>query len=124
MPGSKKWQDNADTAISEYEQANQKYLMGEMEYESYYIYELAYNDARLQNDALRIVKERLTELEQFKEAQGISPWLLYETPYERIYGENTQNNQQKAAMVAVLCLSLFLAGIFAYEKQCGNGYAY
>lgn len=113
-------QDNADTAISEYEQANQKYLMGEMEYEAYYIYELAYNDARLQNDALRIVKERLTELEQFKEAQGISPWLLYETPYERIYGENTQNNQQKAAMVAVLCLSLFLAGIFAYEKQCGT----
>ena len=56
----------------------------------------------------------------FKIRLSISPWLLYETPYERVYGDNTQNNQQKAAMVAVLCLSLLLAGIFSYEKQSGT----
>lgn len=91
-----------------------------MEYEEYYVYESASESAKLQNRALNIVKERITELETLKEKYGISPWLLYETPYERIYGENTQNNQQKAAMIAVLCLSLLLAGIFSYEKQCGT----
>lgn len=113
-------QDGIDTTISEYEQAYQKHLAGEMEYEEYYVYELANESAKLQNKALNIVKERITELETLKVERGISPWLLYETPYERVYGDNTQNNQQKAAMIAVLCLSLLLAGIFAYEKQCGT----
>ena len=115
-----KLQDDVDTAMSEYEDANLKYQAGEMEYENYYIYELAYEDAKTQNSALEIVRERMAELEEIREEQGISPWLLYETPYKRVYGDNTQNNQQKAAMVAVLCLSLLLAGIFSYEKQSGT----
>ena len=113
-------QDEIDTTISAYEEANQKYLAGEIEYEEYYVYESANESAKLQNKALNIVRERITELETLKEKHGISPWLLYETPYERVYGDNTQNNQQKAAMIAVLCLSLLLAGIFSYEKQCGT----
>ena len=113
-------QDEIDTTISAYEEANQKYLAGEIEYEEYYVYESANESAKLQNKALNIVRERITELEMLKEKHGISPWLLYETPYERVYGDNTQNNQQKAAMVAVLCLSLLLAGIFSYEKQSGT----
>ena len=113
-------QDEIDATISAYEEANLKYLAGEMEYEEYYVYESASESAKLQNRALDIVKKRITELETLKEKHGISPWLLYETPYERVYGENTQNNQQKAAMIAVLCLSLLLAGIFSYEKQCGT----
>ena len=77
-------------------------------------------DQTMPGITLNIVRERITELEMLKEKHGISPWLLYETPYERVYGDNTQNNQQKAAMVAVLCLSLLLAGIFSYEKQSGT----
>lgn len=91
-----------------------------MEYEEYYNYELAYDKAKVQNDALQLVRDRIAELERIKEETGVTPWFLCETPYERLYGENTQNNQQKAALVAILCLSLLLAGVFAYEKQCGT----
>lgn len=113
-------QSEIDGTISAYEEANKKYLAGEMEYEEYYIYESANESAKVQNKALNIVKERIAELETLKETHGISPWILHETPYERVYGGNSQNNQQKAAMIAILCLSLLLAGIFSYEKQCGT----
>lgn len=113
-------QRQVDTAVSEYETAASRYATGEMEYEEYYNYELAYDRAKIRNDALQLVRDRIAELERIKEETGITPWILCETPYEQVYGENTQNNQQKAALVALLCLSLLLAGVFAYEKQCGT----
>ena len=53
-------QDEIDTTISAYEEANQKYLAGEIEYEEYYVYESANESAKLQNKALNIVRERIT----------------------------------------------------------------
>ncbi len=113
-------QNGIDLAFADFEAASEKYQQGEMEYEEYYVFELAYESAKLQNDALQIVKTRLTELETLKAEQGTSPWLIYEPPYEKVYGSNTKSNQQKAAMIAVLCLSLALAGVFSYEKQSGT----
>lgn len=113
-------QSQVNTVFNEYENAALQYASGEMEYEEYYNYELAFTTAKVQNDALQLVHGRIDELERIKEETGVTPWILCETPYERVYGENTQNNQQKAALVAILCLSLLLAGVFAYEKQNGT----
>ena len=66
-----------------------------------------------------MVRSRAEELLRTGAEKGFTPWLIEQTPFESVYGTAAQSNQHWAAVVAVLTLTLLLAGSMAYERQSG-----
>ena len=75
--------------------------------------------ARTNKEGLERVRSRAEELLELGAAKGFTPWLIEQTPFESVYGTAAQSNQHRAAVVAVLALTLLLAGSMAYERQSG-----
>ena len=75
--------------------------------------------AETKGKGLAQVRSRTEELRDKGAAEGFTPWLVDDTPFESVYGNRAQGNQQQTALVAVLALTLLLAGSMAYERQSG-----
>ena len=112
-------QAGLDEAIAAFQTAKEQYERGEMEYPQFDIYAREGEAAKIKLDGLRTVRERAEALREQGAQKGFTPWLVEDTPYQSVYGESAQENQQKAAMVALLTLALLLAGCMAYEEQSG-----
>lgn len=112
-------QAELDKTISAYEEAKTAYENGEMEYPQFDVYVREANTAKSNSDGLDAVRRRAEELRDKGLEQGFTPWLIEETPYESVYGDAAGNNQQSAALVALLALGLLLAGNMSYEQQSG-----
>ncbi len=112
-------QAGLDEAIAAFQTAKEQYERGEMEYPQFDIYAREGEAAKIKLDGLRTVRERAEALREQGAQKGFTPWLVEDTPYQSVYGEPAQENQQKAAMVALLTLALLLAGCMAYEEQSG-----
>lgn len=68
-------------------------------------------------EGLDRVRARVNELKTSGSDKGFTPWLIDETPFESVYGIAAQNNQHRAAVIAVLALILMLAGSMVYERR-------
>lgn len=115
-------QAEIDATIDAYEQALLKYESGEMEYPQYDVYAREKDAADTKNSGLAVVRERVAELQALAEEKGIVPYLIEESPYKGTYGSEARANQQSAALVAMLTITLLLAGSFVYENQSGMNY--
>ena len=106
-----------DRTITEYEEAKLAFENGEIAYNQLNVY--AYNSgiAYTNKDAISLVRSRAEELFRLGAEKGFTPWLIEQTTFESVYGTAAQNNQHRAAVVAVLALTLLLAGSIAYERQ-------
>ena len=110
-------QAGLDEAIAAFDTAKEQYERGEIEYPQFDIYAREGEAAKIKLDGLRTVRERAQALREQGAQKGFVPWLVEDTPYQSVYGEPAQENQQRAAMVALLTLVLLLAGCMAYEEQ-------
>lgn len=115
-------QAELDGAVTAFNYAKEQYESGEMEYPQFDIYAREGEAAKTKSDGLRTVWERAETLREQGAKKGFTPWLVEDTPYQSVYGEPAQENQQKAAMVALLTLVLLLAGCMAYEEQSGMNF--
>lgn len=111
-----------DATIAAHEQAKAQYENGQMEYPQYDIFAREAETARIKSDGLAIVRERVMELQALAEEKGITPYLIEESPYKGTYGDEARPNQNKVALVAMLTITLLLAGSMAYETQSGMNY--
>ncbi len=75
--------------------------------------------AEINLKGLTSVRARAEELRDKGEQEGFTPWLVDETPFESVYGDAASFNQHRAAVTAVLALTLLMAGSMAYERQSG-----
>lgn len=112
-------QAGLDEAIAAFDTAKEQYERGEIEYSQFDIYAREGEAAKTKLDGLRSVRERADALREQGEQKGFAPWLVEDTPYQSVYGKPAQENQQRAALVALLTLVLLLAGCMAYENQSG-----
>ena len=112
-------QAELDKTIAAYEEAKTAYESGEMEYPQFDVYVREANTAKSNSDGLDVVRRRAEELRDKGLERGFTPWLIEETSYESVYGDAAGNNQQSAALVALLALGLLLAGNMSYEQQSG-----
>lgn len=112
-------QAGLDEAIAAFQTAKERYERGEIEYPQFDIYAREGEAAKTKLDGLRTVRERAEALREQGAQKGFTPWLVEDTPHQSVYGEPAKENQQKAAMVALLTLALLLAGCMAYEEQSG-----
>lgn len=112
-------QMDLDSMITAFDNAKEQYERGAMEYPQFDIYAREGESAKIKSDGLCTVRERAEALQEQGAQKGFIPWLVEETPYQSVYGEPAKNNQQKAALVALLTLVLLLAGGMSYEEQSG-----
>lgn len=115
-------QAELENTLAAHEQALLQYESGEMEYQQYDVYAREAETARIKSDGLSVVRQRVEELRSIGEEKGFSPWLIEESPYKGIYGDEARSNQNKAALIAMLTITLLLAGSMAYETQSGMNY--
>ena len=99
-----------------------QYENGEMEYPQYDVFARAAESAKTKSDGLAIVRARVEELQALGTETGITPWLIEESPYQGTYGADAKPNQNRATLVAMLTITLLLAGSMAYETQSGMDY--
>ena len=112
-------QAKLDAVVAAYEDAKIAYENGEIEYPMLDKYNREALAAQTKSKGLAQVRSRTEELRDKGSAAGFTPWLIDETPFESVYGSRARSNQQQAAHVAVLALTLLLAGSMAYERQSG-----
>ena len=112
-------QAELDAVVAAYEDAKIAYENGEIEYPMLDKYNREALAAETKSKGLAQVRSRAEELRDKGAAEGFTPWLIDETPFESVYGSRARSNQQQAALVAVLALTLLLAGSMAYERQSG-----
>lgn len=112
-------QAELDEIIAAYEQAKAQYENGEMEYPQYDVFVREAETAEIKSKGLGIVCDRVEELRFLGEEKGFTPWLIEESSYKGTYGQEARANQQSTALVAMLTITLLLAGSFVYETQSG-----
>ena len=115
-------QAELDATLAAHEEARVQYENGEMEYPQYDVFARAAESARTKSDGLAIVRARVEELQALGAEKVITPWLIEESPYQGTYGTDAKPNQNRAALVAMLTITLLLAGSMAYETQSGMDY--
>ena len=115
-------QAELDAVIAARDQAQADFDNGLIEYPLLDKYSREAAAAQTKSEGLSTVRARAQELRRRGAAEGFTPWLVDETPFESVYGAYAQANQQRAALVAVLALTLLLAGSMAYERQSGMTY--
>ena len=108
-----------EQTIADYENAKLAYENGEIADNQLNVYAYHAGTARTNKEGLERVHSRAEELFELGAAKGFTPWLIEQTPFESVYGTAAQSNQHQAAVVAVLALTLLLAGSMAYERQSG-----
>ncbi len=111
-----------NNAIAAHKDAQAAFDAGLIEYPELDKYAREASTAQTKSEGLSKVRSRAQELRDKGAAEGFAPWLVDETPFESVYGARAEANQQKAALVAVLALTLLLAGSMAYERQSGMTY--
>ena len=112
-------QAELDATLAIHEEARIQYENGEMEYPQYDVFARAAESARIKSDGLAIVRTRVEDLHALGMEKGITPWLIEESPYQGTYGEDATPNQNRSALVAMLTITLLLAGSMSYETQSG-----
>ena len=115
-------QAELDASLAAHEEARVQYENGEMEYPQYDVFARAAESARIKSDGLAIVRARVEELQVLGTETGIAPWLIEESAYQGTYGADAKPNQNRAALVAMLTITLLLAGSMAYETHSGMDY--
>ena len=105
--------------IADYEDAKLAYEKGEIADNQLNVYAYYAGTARTNKEGLERVRSRAEKLSELGAAKDFTPWLIEQTPFESVYGTAAQSNQHRAAAVAVLALTLLLAGSMAYERQSG-----
>lgn len=115
-------QAELDNTLADHDQALLQYESGEMEYPQYDVYAREAEAARIKSNGLSVVRQRVEVLRSLGEEKGFTPWLIEESPYKGTYGDEARSNQNKAALVAMLTITLLLAGSMAYEAQSGMNY--
>lgn len=115
-------QAELDATLSAHEEARVRYESGEMEYPQYDVFARAAEAAKTKNDGLAIVRTRIEDLQALGMKKGITPWLIEESPYKGTYGTDAKPNQDRTAMVAMLTITLLLAGSMSYETQSGMNF--
>lgn len=109
--------EQLDKSISDYEKAKIDFENGIITKSQLNIFARDEAAARSSKEGLDRVRARTNELKTNGSDKGFSPWLIDETPFESVYGTAAQNNQHRAAIVAVLALTLLMGGCMAYEKR-------
>lgn len=111
-----------DQTIADYESAKIAYKDGKITQTQLNVY--VYNAATAQSNKEGLVKlrSRAKELRDYGTNKGFTPWLFEESPYKGTYGEEAKSTQQNAALVAMLTITLLLAGSISYETQSGMNY--
>ncbi len=112
-------QAELDAAIAAYNEAAVQYENGEIEYSQYDVFAREAEAAQTKSEGLAIVRERVEELCVLGNEKGFIPWLIDESRYQGTYGEEARSNQQSAAFVVLMAITLLLAGSLAYEQQSG-----
>lgn len=108
-----------DQTIADYEGAKLAYEKGEIAVNQLNLYAYNAGVAGTNKEGLRTVRSWIEELLQLGVEKGFTPWLIEQTPFEKVYGSAAQSNQHRAAVVTVLALTLLLAGSMSYERQSG-----
>ena len=112
-------QDQLDQVLQDYEDAKTAYADGQLSDAAYNLQTYNASAARTQSEGLAAVRSRCVDLQMLGAQHGFTPWLLDETPFLSVYGSRAQVNQQQAALLALLALTLLLAGSMACERQSG-----
>ncbi len=115
-------QADLDTVIAAYVQAQIDFDRGSIGYPELDRYRREAESAETKRSALAEVRTRCLELQGRGAAEHFTPWLIEETPFESVYGRPAQSNQQQAALLSLLALTLLLAGSLSYERQSGMVY--
>lgn len=108
-----------DQTIADYEEAKPAYENGEIADNQLNVYAYYAGAAYTNKEGLSLVRSRAEELLRTGAEKGFTPWLIEQAPFESVYGTAAQSNQHRAAVVAVLALTLLMAGSMAYERQSG-----
>lgn len=112
-------QAELDAVIAAYSEAAVQYENGEIEYSQYDVFVREAEAAQTKSEGLATVRERVEELCALGDEKGFTPWLIDESQYQGTYGEEARSNQQSAAFVALMAITLLLAGSLSYEQQSG-----
>lgn len=108
-----------DRTITEFDAAKIAYQKEELTLAQFNLCSYNAETARINREGLGIVRGRVEEIWNYSTEKGFTPWLIDETPFESVYGTAAKKNQHKAAIAAVLTLTLILAGNMTYERQSG-----
>lgn len=109
--------EQLDKAISDYEQAKIDYENGKITKSQLNLFARDEAAARSSKEGLDRIRARINELKTNGADNEFTPWLIDGTPFESVYGTAAQNNQHRAAVIAVLALTLLLAGSIVYERR-------
>lgn len=109
--------EQLDKSISDYEQAKIDFENGIITKSQLNLFARDEAAASSSKEGLDRVMARVNELKTNGADKGFTPWLIDETPFESVYGTAAQNNQHRAAIIAVLALTLLLAGSIVYERR-------
>ena len=109
--------EQLDKSISDYEKAKIDFENGIITKSLLNLFARDEAAASSSKEGLDRVRARVNELKTNGSDKGFTPWLINETPFESVYGTAAQNNQHRAAIVAVIALTLLMGGGMAYEKH-------
>ena len=109
--------ERLDRVISDYEKAKIDFENGIITKSQLNIFARDEAASRSSKEGLDRVRARVYALKSNGADKGFTPWLINETPFESVYGTAAQNNQHRAAVVAVLALTLLLVGSIVYEQR-------
>lgn len=106
-----------DKAVSDYEKAQIDYENGTITKSQLNLFARDEATASSDKEGLDRVRTRAEALRISSADKGFTPWLFDETPFESVYGTAAQTNQYRAAVIAVLAMTLLIAGSMVYERH-------
>lgn len=109
--------EQLDKSISDYEKAKIDFENGIITKSQLNLFARDEAAASSSKEGLDRVRDRANELKTSGTDKGFIPWLIDEMPFESVYGTAAQNNQHRTAVIAVLALTLLLAGSMVYERR-------
>ena len=113
-------EEEVNSVYEEYNEASEQYKKGEITYDELMQKSMKVDAYSAKESVVYRIREKLFDLQMLRDDRGINGWLLDDSGYKCLFGENSKNMNNLHSLLAVFAVVLVLSGVFSYENKCGT----
>lgn len=113
-------EEEVNAVYEEYNEASEQYKNGEIDYDELSQKSMKLDAFSVKESVVYRIRDKMFNLEMLRDDRGINGWLLDDSGYQCLFGENSKKTNNLHALLAVFATVLTLAGVFSYENKSGT----